>query len=155
TEADLLGGGAAQEPLYTGKTQRIAFLDPSFTHDGDRCPVIFADFGPVNGRPTLTFRHHVMLVEDARLAGEPRACQIGPPVRQAGEKEGVPGELAALDSTAGGKPFLSIVHQTWSNRVTGIEFGGAASDYPVFTHDKRPASELYQNRVSEIWVAGR
>ena len=36
-----------------------------------------------------------------------------------------------------------------------MEFGGAASDLPVSSEDLRPAKEVYDRRVTELWFTAR
>jgi hypothetical protein len=43
----------------------------------------------------------------------------------------------------------------WSGEFLEVGFGGGASDMPASGTDPRPASEVYVNKVSEIWFVGR
>lgn len=155
SDADFLAANAEESVTFDRTPVKVACLDPSYTHDGDRCPVIFGEYGRVKNIQTLLFIRYKLLIEDVSKTTEPRDFQIARQFMRECEAEGVRPENACLDSTGAGKPFLSIVHEVWNNSVTGIEFGGSASDVPVFSHDRRPASDLYANRVSEIWVSGR
>ena len=155
SDADFMVSNAEESVTFDRTPVKVACLDPSYTHDGDRCPVMFAQYGRVKNIQTLCFTRYKLLIEDVSKTTEPRDFQIARQFKSECELEGVRPENACLDSTGGGKPFLSIVHEVWNNSVAGIEFGGAASDVPVFAHDRRPASDLYANRVAEIWVSGR
>lgn len=155
SDADFLAVNAEGKVKFDKDPVKVASLDPAYTHDGDRCPIVFAEYGLVGGIRVLCFTECKLLIEDVTRATEARDFQIARQFKTECEQRQVKPENTCLDSTGAGKPFLSIVHEVWSDQVSGIEFGGAASSIPVFSHDRRPAKDLYANRVSEIWLSAR
>lgn len=155
SEADFISSLAHETVEFDSTPTSVAACDPSYTHDGDRCPLQVGAFGMVKGKPTLQYGETIMLTEDVRKMNESRDFQIARLIMEHCRSRNVLPKNTAIDSTGAGKPFLSILHELWTQDVIGVEFGGSASQLPVFTHDRRPASDLYANRVSELWVCGR
>ena len=61
---------------------------------------------------------------------------------------------AGIDSTGGGKGYADIIATMWSNRLMRLEFGGKASDIKDTMTGKK-ASDLYANKVTEIWMCAK
>lgn len=71
------------------------------------------------------------------------------------KRDGVEPEMAGLDASGTGRGVSAFVQQLWSPRIHAVEFGGSASDLPASTTDPRASSEVYSNKVSELWYACR
>jgi hypothetical protein len=50
---------------------------------------------------------------------------------------------------------FAIIHQEWSGRIHRVEFGGMATEIPAAEDDQRPARQVYDRRVTELWFAAR
>jgi len=71
------------------------------------------------------------------------------------KRDKVEPQMAGLDSSGTGRGVAAFVDQLWSPRIHKVEFGGSASDLPASTTDPRASSEVYSNRVTELWYACR
>lgn len=154
SDADFLAGQAQQIVVITTKPIVVLSCDPSYTHGGDRCPALVGSFGDINGVPTLSLDEVIQLREDVTRKTEARNMQIAQQFKELGNRVKCEPRNAALDGSGAGMPFADIVHTLWSTEVMVVQFGGAASQRPVYAHDPRPAHELYGNRVSELWFVG-
>lgn len=132
----------------------IAFLDPGF--GGDRCVATFADVGDSvdGGAMTVQINERVFLDPDPKKEQE-ADFQIAYGFKDACIKRGVNPERAGIYATGTGRGVYAITSEHWSGRVHRIEEGGAASERIASADDPRPAKEVYQNRVSELWFSAR
>lgn len=136
---------------------KVAALDPAFSYGGDRSILMFGTYGEsAEGLATLQFDEYIPLKEDLEEVrkGDPRSQQIVRMFRTECEKRGVRPEHAAFDSTGAG-PFGDMISAMWSNQVMRVNFAGKATSRPVSPHDRTPASERYDNKVSELWAVGK
>lgn len=136
---------------------KVAALDPAFSYGGDRSVLYFGSYGQsAEGLATLQFDDYITLKEDLDLVrkGTPRSQQIVTMFREECEKRGVAPENAAFDSTGAG-PFGDMISAMWSPKVMRVNFAGKASSRPVSPHDRTPASERYDNKMSELWAVGK
>jgi hypothetical protein len=156
SEADLLAGKAYEKPVWLTKPVRLSSLDPSFTNGGDRAVQWFGSYGTaVGGVQTLCWDSFKVLREDVRKKDKSRDFQIAEQFRDNCIAEGISPKHAGLDSTGGGSPFLSIVRETWSPDVLGVDFSGAPSEMVVSVETARTAKQAYDRKVSELWYVGR
>jgi hypothetical protein len=71
------------------------------------------------------------------------------------QKRGVKAENVAIDATGAGAPFCDVVAADWSPEILRVVFAGKATDRRVSMNNQTPCHDLYANRVSEIWFAGK
>lgn len=155
SEADFIKFKADSTPIWEGEKIRVAGLDPSFTMNGDRAPVVFGWYGrDKDGRMTIAADKAVLLIEDVTKKDEPRNFQIARQFMAACEREGVLPENAAYDGTGAGGPFGDIVNEVWSRQVLRVLFGGKASELPFSAQENIPAHKKCVNRVTELWYVG-
>lgn len=155
SEADFIRGHVHDDPIWAGEYTNIASLDPGFTNGGDRSVAYHARYGrTINGKLTLAFIKAVELNDDMRLTDQSRSFQIANQFKDFCVSNHVQPQNAGIDATGAGIPFCDIVSEVWSMRFLRVSFGGRPSDYPVGTEDSRPASQVYADRVSEIWYSG-
>jgi hypothetical protein len=136
---------------------KVAALDPAFSYGGDRSILTFGTYGEsAEGLATLQIDEQIALKEDLELVrkGTPRSQQIVQMFREECEKRGVRPEHAAFDATGAG-PFGDMISAMWSNQVMRVNFAGKATNRPVSPHDRTPACERYDNKVSELWAVGK
>jgi hypothetical protein len=136
---------------------RVAALDPAFSYGGDRSILYFGTYGEsAEGLATLQFDDYVPLKEDLEKVrlGTPRSQQIVAMFREECEKRGIRPEHVAFDSTGAG-PFGDMISAMWSNQVMRVNFAGKATSRPISPHDRTPASERYDNKMSELWAVGK
>ena len=155
-EADLVRGLAASRAEFVGDTTRIAGLDLSFTHGGDRTIAFFGTFGSDKaGKMLLQFDDWVLLKEDIKATGNPRAFQIAQQFITECASRGVSARNAGFDSTSGGSTFGDVLAVCWTQAdFLRVNFSGNASARPISATDKTLAKDRYKNRMSEIWYMG-
>ena len=61
-----------------------------------------------------------------------------------------------MDSTGAGAPFCDVLSNEGDgfDQILRVSFGGKASDKRVSENSKLIGTELYINRVSELWWVG-
>ena len=154
-ENELMRGGALQNTELRNTVQ-LAALDPAFTNGGDRTMLRFGELGyDDRGQYVIQFKDSVLLHEDETNKAVPRTYQIVKQLRAECLKRGVSPENVAIDATGAGAPFCDVVAADWSPEILRVSFGGKASDRRVSMNNPTPCYDLYANRVSEIWFAGK
>lgn len=155
--SDILAHGTGAAIWGVRPPIRVAALDPAFSYGGDRSILYFGTYGDSSdGQATLQFDEFIPLQEDLEKVrlGTPRSQQIVQMFRAECEKRGVSPDNAAFDSTGAG-PFGDLISAMWSPRVMRVNFAGKASKRPISPHDRTPACERYENKVSELWAVGK
>jgi len=139
----------------------IAFLDPAFSHGGDEASARFAKVGTVNDNGKIkkvvesTDVMNLLLRVDAKHKTKDRNEQLADLFIEECEKRGVAIPDRGIDSTGGGDPFSTILAMKMGQGFQMIGFGGAPSDKPVSSTDRRTGKERFVNRVSELWYVGK
>lgn len=162
SESALIVNDAFGKFTFTGKNFHIiGAFDPAFG-GGDRPALRFAKLGlidadkwgievakpivlPIN--PHSTNPVHFQLTEALRRQCE--KIQWGEVVYSC------PPENLGVDATGEGGGLCDIIQRTWSPKIVRIEFGGRASEDSASLEDIRPASEVYDNKVAEMWFRSR
>lgn len=151
-----LANSCALKTVELRDTIQLAALDPAFTNGGDRTMLRFGELGyDHNGQYVLQLKESVLLYEDETNKAVPRTHQIVRQLKDACTKRGVRAENVAIDATGAGAPFCDVVAADWSPDILRISFGGKATDRRVSMNNPTPCYDLYANRVSEIWFAGK
>jgi hypothetical protein len=141
---------------WQGNTVNLAGLDPSFTNGGDRTCLALAKCGyDTTGQYVIEFGKIIHLNDDATNKAVPRTYQIVEQVQKECKKHGVLPENLSVDATGAGAPFCDVLAGQWSNKFMRISFGGKASDKRVSANSSKVGTDLYVNRVSELWFVGK
>lgn len=149
TDVSLAAHQAYDKAEWRSAPIDIAGIDPSYSGEGDRFILFHLKYGmSTHGIWTIEFHESIpirpiLIPGETKDHGNIRECK-----RICGER-GISTMHVGMDASAG-SPILSIAHKDWSPDILGVQFGGAASDFPVSTFDKRIASDIYANRTSEI-----
>lgn len=139
---------------WQDETTKIAFLDPAF-EGGDRCVLRPALVGKsATGIDQMEFGEAVIIKTDL-TQNKPLHYQIAHQVRDTCIAWGVGPEHFGMDTTGEGGGLADIISEEWGHGIIRVEFGGKASDMPVSQTDDRPASEVYKNKVCELWYSFR
>jgi hypothetical protein len=153
TEQDIFYNRADEKPIWgSDELVRVAGIDPSYTHGGDKTRVAVGEYGlDIDGHPTLSIVE-IKLIADSKKAQDERnrntlVCQN---IADYLKKMKVKTENVALDVTGEGG-FSDILAGKIGNTFYPVNFGGRASKQIISKNKPIPASELYWNRVSEIW----
>ena len=95
------------------------------------------------------------IIEFDAQSAEPVHFQIAERTRQICEDHKVRPQNLAVDATGEGGGLCDILAKTWSPRIQRVEFGGKSSDRPVSPEDHRKSSDIYGNKVTELWFSVR
>lgn len=155
-ESELTRSGALSNVDWEGAPIPIAGLDPAFTNSGDRCILYTGLIGyDKTGQYVCELGEPIQLNDDATNKAVPRTYQIVKMVKEACQKKKISPANIAVDATGAGAPFCDVLAGEWSDEILRVSFGGKASDRRVSANSKLVGSELYVNRVSELWFVGK
>lgn len=132
----------------------VCGFDPSFTHKGDRASAYFSAVGLNQDRvPTFCFLEYLILEMNVNNP-LPKEIQIIRQLASAMEKRGVKVKDLGVD-ISGSSPFGVLVSQEMGDAFTRVQFGGSPSEMAVSKLDPRPAKEVYDLMVAELWHVGK
>jgi hypothetical protein len=138
---------------FRSQATPISFLDPGF--GGDACVQKIAHLGDLqDGRQALNVVATYNITLDPR-SQEDYEHQIARQAQQNCAKHQVRPENFGLDATAIGRGVASILYTDWSPKILKLEFGGSPTEHPASQDDRRPAKEVYDRRVTELWFSAR
>lgn len=164
TEQELTSSGASKPcNKWVDVPKQIGFLDPAFSHGGDRAVATFCKVGkiqhPISKRIItaleLVHSEDLMLRVDAKHKTQDRNTQLVNLFISECRTRGIANEDAGLDATGGGDPLYSIMCMLGGSGWQYVSFGGAPSEMPISMTDKRKGKDRYLNRVSELWYNGK
>jgi len=138
--------------VFERDARKIAGFDPAF--GGDRAVLKFARLGYMaDNRQAINFDETVEIRPSA-MSKEPVHFQIARRCIEECKKRGVEAEDLAVDGTGEGAATCDIITAEWGS-PTRVGFGGAPTDRAVSESDSRRCSEVYKNRVTELWFSSR
>lgn len=163
TEQEFVAKMAAKKCMsWVDTPVKISFLDPAFSHGGDRAAYRVMRVGKIklpDGRMISAIENiHVedlMLRVDAKRKTKDRNTQLVEFFLAENKARGVTNSRSGLDSTGGGDALYTIITMLGGEGFHAVSFAGAASDMPVSSTDKRPGKDRYANKVSELWYVGK
>ncbi len=146
---DYEGDDVVNEIAYAG-------ADPAFSSGGDRFPIVYGRIlERSGGKESIVQVDGVhFLKEDITDTTTPRSHDMARQMRDFCASKNIHPSNLGYDITGAGLPFRDVVVAEWSSLPLGIKFGGSPSTLPVSMVDPRKSSEVYANRVSELWVRG-
>ena len=154
-ESELMRGGALQKTSLRDSI-KLAALDPAFTNGGDRTMLRFGELGyDSRGQYVLQFGESMLLHEDETNKAIPRTHQIVKQLKEICQARKILPENVAVDATGAGAPFCDVIASEWSPEILRVVFAGKASDRRVSMSNSTSCHDLYANRVTEIWFAGK
>jgi hypothetical protein len=131
---------------------KVAGFDPSFTEGGDRCSLVFGDYGKdKENKPTLALTEAIIIADDATKKHIPRNVQIAQSVVDECRKRNVNPRYFAMDTTGGGAVLADLIASLWTNEIHRVQFSQAPSERPMSPLDPTPAKDAVANKVSELW----
>ena len=153
SEAMFLKNNSRDDFRWLEAPLRLAALDPAFTDTGDRCVLRFGKLGLAeHGVQCLQLADTVLLTISGQRGSEPVNYQLAEQVKTECESRNVRPECFILDDTSGG--LGDVLVRMWGP-IHRESFAGAPTHDPVSPDDVRPASEVYTNRVTELWFRAR
>lgn len=153
-EMDVIKCGATSRVTFIGRRTPVAGLDPGF--GGDDCVLCLGAVGDIAGLGGLVVQVEKVIVLHADAEKpDPVDYQIARETKSECEAFGVRPENFSADATGIGRGVFAILHQEWSGRIHRVEFGGQATEIPASEDDQRPARQVYDRRVTELWFSAR
>ena len=120
--------------------------------------VLARQSGPSRGVADRRVRLELELFEEIEIdasSTEPVHYQLANHIRKRCKERGCKPEDFGVDASGEGGGLADILAKEWSPKIVRVEFGGAPSDRPVSSEDLRPAREVYDRRVTELWFNAR
>jgi len=156
-ETELIRSGAFKTVEFQkGQSRLIAGVDPAFTNGGDRTIMTIARVGlDASGQLSLQFEECLHLSDDIHNKAVPRTYQIVQQIIDHCKKRKIQPQDLAIDATGAGSPFCDVLAGEWSPDILRVNFGGKASDKKVSMNSRLSGTDLYVNRVSELWFVGK
>jgi hypothetical protein len=132
----------------------VCGFDPAYTQKGDKSIAYFAAVGTTSERKKVCCFLEYLNLE--RNINDPTSHeeQIIKQLAAAMEKRGVKVKDLGVD-VSGSSSFGVLVSKELGDGFTRVQFGGSASDTIVSSLDKRPAKEVYDSMVAELWHVGK
>jgi len=126
-----------------------AGLDPAF--GGDECILQFGRVGTLADGTLAVQLTETLPVGFLTSQQAEVEYEIATQVIAACQSRGVRPEHLGMDATGIGRGIYSVISKLWNPSVRAIEFGGNATADPASVSDSRPGSEVYDNRVTQLW----
>lgn len=132
-----------------------ASLDSGF--GGDPCVLRFFRRGnDTKGTLRILITERVEIPIEANVTGDnPAEYQISTKAIALCKARGIPPEEFVISNTGIGHGAASVIQREWSPRINICEEGGACSDMIVSEEEPKPANELYDRKVTELWFSIR
>lgn len=143
---------AQDVPVWNSSFTIVAGLDPAFTSDGDSCVLQLGRVGHVvDGRLTVGLGETFQLkLEVSNL--RPFSYQILDQVLELQKTYGFEWSHLAIDDS-GTQSICDIVEASTGCKVHRVNFGSRASDLPISVANRNPASDVYANKITELYYA--
>lgn len=149
---------ALEEPIWDGLTKRtkVFGLDAAYgSSGGDRCVGGELQFGKgLDGNTILAFIGQPIIIPVKGNKATSPEDQIAEFVMAECQQRGIVPSNVFFDSTGRGTLMMAFA-RIWSPEVTGIEFGGRATERPVAAGDERLCRDAYGKFVTELWYSVR
>jgi hypothetical protein len=156
TENEITKSGSMGQVDWEATPISLCGIDPAFTNGGDRTIMYTAKCGyDSKGHYVIELGDAIHLNDDATNKAVPRTYQIVRQIKEKCEKLEILPENVSVDATGAGAPFCDVLAGEWSPNFMRIQFGGKASDKRVSANSHQIGTELYMNRVSELWFVGK
>lgn len=131
-----------------------AMCDSGFGGD----PCIYRTFkrgNDISGvfRVELDERIEIPIVASDKL--NPAEYQLAQKCKELSLARSIPPEEFIIGSTGTGRGAAAVLQREWSPRIQTVDEGGACSDMIVSDEDPRPAKEIYDRKVTELWFSIR
>lgn len=157
TEEQIERGNARGSVLFAGPTIPMGSLDSGF--GGDNCTLRWGRRGKLaDGRMAAQIEERIVIpiLVDAvdPLTGKkiPAEYQIAKIVMEGAEKRNVKPEDFGIEATGTGRGAAAVLTQEWGE-IVWVESGGRPSEMPASEEDPRPAREVYDRRITELWFS--
>lgn len=140
---------------FLGPVEELAFLDTAF--GGDACVLQFGKLGLIdnNGKMGLQLTDWIDVPISPEAEAHDVDYQIARRVIEECRTRNVKPQCFGLDATGIGRGVGAIIASEWSPFIHYTSWGESASQRASAQNDGRPAKEVYNNFVCEIWFGAR
>lgn len=153
TDASISASRGEERPIWKTAPNDFVGIDPAYSPGGDRFVFSHLKYGlSEHDIWTIEFYEDI-LIRPILAKNETKDYAAMRECKRICEERGIHPRNVGMDASAG-TALLSIMHQHWSAEILGVQFGGKPTDLQVSQFDKRIASDLYYNAVSELWYVG-
>lgn len=130
-------------------------LDPSFKHGGDDAVFTISRVGEDSETRLKVIEKRETIVINVNVNDPlPKDEQVVMATKKIIHDRGLGVSDGAVDVT-GAASFGSLLRREIGDGWIPVEFGGKPSDLPASNTDKRPAYEIYDRMVAELWHVGK
>lgn len=130
-------------------------LDPSFKHGGDDAIFTISKVGQDSKTHLKVIeRKETILIPVDVNDPLPKDEQVVKGAKRIITERGLNVSDGAVD-VSGAASFGSLLRREIGDGWIAVEFGGKPSDMPASSTDPRPASEIYDRMVAELWHVGK
>jgi hypothetical protein len=153
SEADLVDGGVTETHVdWAGGTTCLAVLDPARGSGGDAYKAALALLGHTKSGQRVLLVTSTTEFFDSKSDPDPIIIQISKQFVAFCREHGVSPENVGYDSTGAAGEIGGVITYMFNNAVLhAVDFNGKPSDLPHGV-DQKPCSELYDRRVTELWM---
>lgn len=132
-----------------------ASLDPAFGGGDACCFRTFKRGNDTQNKLKILCGEVINLPVSANDPSNPAEYQIASKVRELCKSRGIAPDEFVVGSTGIGRGVGAVLQREWSPRVQIVDENGAPSDMPMSNEDPRPAKELVDRKVTELWMSIR
>lgn len=155
SEATLIRFHAFDSVIWRNEFTVSASLDPAFG-GGDDC--VFRTFKRGNdtqGKLKILCDEVIKIQVSASDEHNPAEYQIASKVRELCKARGIPPDEFVIGSTGIGRGTGAVLQREWSPRIQIVDENGSPSEMIVSQENPRPAKEIYDRKVTELWFGVR
>jgi len=154
SESFFLRNGCYRMNAWASDALVIAGVDPAFSEGGDECILKIAYLGKAveTGRFTIMFGETIPIQLSVSDDHTPIAYLIANKVIEICKNRGIPPEHLAIDTTGTQGPLADIIETEWARGIYRVNFGGRATTRRVSVDNETIGTEVYVNRVTELWA---
>jgi hypothetical protein len=158
--------GCRDKVIWKSAFTRFASLDPGF--GGDPCCFrtfkrgeiltrehqegIPDNFSPYKSTVKIECDETIYIPINANDKNTPPEYQIAYAVMNYCKARMIPPDEFIIGSTGTGRGAAAVLQREWSPRILECDESGACSSMIVSNENPRPAKELYDRKVTELWM---
>jgi hypothetical protein len=155
SEATLIRFHAFDSVIWRNDFTVSASLDPAFG-GGDDCTFrTFKRGNDTSGKLRILCDEIIQLPVSANDPTNPAEYQIASKVRELCKARGIAPDEFVIGSTGIGRGTGAVLQREWSPRIQIVDENGAPSEMIVSQENPRPAKEIYDRKVTELWFGVR
>lgn len=155
SEATLIRFHAFDKVIWKTDFTVSASLDPAFGGGDACCFRTFKRGNDTDGNLKILCDEVIEIPVSANDETNPAEYQIADKVKNLCKTRGIAPDEFVVGSTGIGRGVGAVLQREWSPRIQIVDENGSPSDLIVSNENPRPAKELYDRRVTELWFSVR